>query len=55
LTGFSVKLPGFSINAFKYWDGEQPLRYVCRTRDGSKVFFVVQMVSIFNPGFGEED
>lgn len=44
LTNFSLKVPGFGINSFKYWDGSQPLRYVCRSRDGSKVFFVVQMV-----------
>ncbi len=42
LSNFTVKLPGFSINCFKYWDGEQPLRYVCKTRDGSAVFWVVQ-------------
>ncbi|KAI8999443.1 hypothetical protein BC832DRAFT_534197 [Gaertneriomyces semiglobifer] len=37
----AIKLPGFSVNAFKYWDG-QPLRFVCRNRDKSVVFFVVQ-------------
>lgn len=37
----SLKLPGFSVNAFRYWDG-QPLRFVCRSRDRSTVFFVVQ-------------
>ncbi|TPX72720.1 hypothetical protein SpCBS45565_g00384 [Spizellomyces sp. 'palustris'] len=37
----SLKLPGFSVNAFKYWDG-QPVRFVCRSRDKSAVFFVVQ-------------
>ncbi len=42
LSTFTVKLPGFSVSAFKYWDGEQPLRYVCKTRDGSTVFFVIQ-------------
>ncbi|KAJ3302220.1 hypothetical protein HDV03_005238 [Kappamyces sp. JEL0829] len=42
LSNFTVKLPGFSINCFKYWDGRQPLRYVMKTRDGSTVFFVVQ-------------
>ncbi|KAJ3037609.1 hypothetical protein HDV00_001497 [Rhizophlyctis rosea] len=26
-----LKLPGFSVNALRYWDG-QPLRFVCRTR-----------------------
>ncbi|KAI9092358.1 hypothetical protein DFS34DRAFT_707230 [Phlyctochytrium arcticum] len=37
----SLKLPGFSLNVFKYWDG-QPMRFVCRTRDRSATFFVVQ-------------
>jgi Protein of unknown function (DUF1769) len=36
-----IKLPGFSLNAFKYWDG-QPIRYSATTRDRSAVFFVVQ-------------
>ncbi|KAI9209213.1 uncharacterized protein BJ171DRAFT_111306 [Polychytrium aggregatum] len=36
----SLKLPGFSLNAFKYWDG-QPLRFTARTRDRSVVFFSV--------------
>ncbi|KAJ3300669.1 hypothetical protein HK104_008603 [Borealophlyctis nickersoniae] len=35
-----LKLPGFSVNAFKYWDG-QPLRFVGRSRDGKAVFFVI--------------
>ncbi|KAJ3033731.1 hypothetical protein HK097_004740, partial [Rhizophlyctis rosea] len=29
----TLKLPGFSVNALRYWDG-QPLRFVCRTRKG---------------------
>ncbi|RKO87151.1 hypothetical protein BDK51DRAFT_21511, partial [Blyttiomyces helicus] len=36
----ALKLPGFSINAIKYWDG-QPLQFRCRTRDRSVVFFSV--------------
>ncbi|KAJ3304751.1 hypothetical protein HDU76_005135 [Blyttiomyces sp. JEL0837] len=36
----SVKLPGFSLSGFKYWDG-QPLRFVARTRDRSVVFYSV--------------
>ncbi|KAH6592567.1 hypothetical protein BASA50_008017 [Batrachochytrium salamandrivorans] len=36
----SLKLPGLSLSAFKYWDG-QPLRYVAMSRDRSTVFFVV--------------
>ncbi|KAJ3370059.1 hypothetical protein HDU91_006614 [Kappamyces sp. JEL0680] len=39
---FNLNLPGFSMNAFSYWDGEQPLRYVCKSRDGSKVFWCFQ-------------
>ncbi|KAI9330156.1 hypothetical protein DFJ73DRAFT_631050 [Zopfochytrium polystomum] len=41
----TIKLPGFSINAFRFWDG-QPLRYRAKTRDGSVVFFevVVELV-----------
>lgn len=55
LSSFTVKLPGFSINAFKYWDGVQPLRYACKTRDGTRVFFVVQMVILqLILGFGKE-
>ncbi|CAG8565241.1 11016_t:CDS:2 [Paraglomus occultum] len=37
---FAVKLPGFEIGVMKYWDG-QPLRYVCKSRDASAIFFVV--------------
>lgn len=37
----SIKLPGFSLNGFKYWDG-QPLRYSVTTRDRNILFFVVQ-------------
>ena len=37
---FSVRLPGFNVGAFKYWDG-QPIRYVLTTRDRSATFFVV--------------
>jgi hypothetical protein len=39
---FQLHLPGFSMNSFSYWDKEQPLRYVCKTRDGGKVFWVFQ-------------
>ncbi|KAG0267666.1 hypothetical protein DFQ27_008446 [Actinomortierella ambigua] len=37
---FTLKLPGFSLDAVKYWDG-QPLRYIAKTKDSSTVFFVV--------------
>lgn len=36
----SLKLPGFTLSALKYWDG-QPLRFVARSRDRSTVFFAV--------------
>ncbi|KAJ3226524.1 hypothetical protein HK099_004700 [Clydaea vesicula] len=37
----SLKLPGVSISAFKYWDG-QPLRFVAKSKsDPSKVYFTV--------------
>lgn len=36
----SIKMPGFSMGLFKYWDG-QPLRYSATTRDKATVFFVV--------------
>jgi len=39
----SLKLPVGSI-AFplaKYWNG-MPVRYICQTRDGSKIFFVIE-------------
>jgi hypothetical protein len=39
---FALNLPGFSLDAFSYWDGKQPLRYVCKTRDGQKVFWCFQ-------------
>ncbi|KAI8849173.1 hypothetical protein BC829DRAFT_443177 [Chytridium lagenaria] len=34
-----LRLPGFSVNALKYYDG-QPLRFVCRTRDRSVTFLL---------------
>ncbi len=37
-----IRLPGFSINLLDYWDGV-PIRYVCRSKDASVVFFVVEM------------
>lgn len=41
LNNFAVKLPGFTLNAFKYYDGRQKIQYSCRTRDGKTVFFVI--------------
>ncbi|KAJ3119194.1 hypothetical protein HK098_005691 [Nowakowskiella sp. JEL0407] len=37
----SIRLPGFSLNAFKYFDG-QPVRFVAKSRDEKHVFFVVE-------------
>ncbi|GBB91864.1 hypothetical protein RclHR1_01930006 [Rhizophagus clarus] len=36
----AVTLPGFKLGVLQYWDG-QPVRYVCKTRDSSNVFFVI--------------
>ncbi|GJJ76324.1 hypothetical protein EMPS_08683 [Entomortierella parvispora] len=37
---FSVKLPGFGLDLFKYFDG-QPITYSVRTQDASVTFLVV--------------
>ncbi|KAF9975771.1 hypothetical protein BGZ73_000442 [Actinomortierella ambigua] len=37
---FTLKLPGFSLDVIKYWDG-QPLRYIAKTKDDKTVFFAV--------------
>ena len=37
-----IKMPGFSLNALKYWDGKQKLRYSLTTRDRKTVFFCIQ-------------
>ncbi|KAJ3119195.1 hypothetical protein HK098_005692 [Nowakowskiella sp. JEL0407] len=37
----SIRLPGFSLNAFNYFDG-QPVRFVAKSRDDKHVFFVVE-------------
>ncbi|KAG0214220.1 hypothetical protein BGX33_002355 [Mortierella sp. NVP41] len=44
---FSVKVPGFSIDLFKYFDG-QPLTYSIRTQDASVTFltFVIDLVPV---------
>ncbi|KAJ3108648.1 hypothetical protein HDU97_000504 [Phlyctochytrium planicorne] len=36
----SLRLPGFSVNALRYFDG-QPLRFACRSKDRSATFFTV--------------
>ncbi|KAJ3258290.1 hypothetical protein HK103_003771 [Boothiomyces macroporosus] len=47
----AIKLPGFSLNGLKYWDG-QILRYVCKTRDQSVEFFVIQFELMKKTDFG---
>ncbi|KAI8384294.1 uncharacterized protein BYT42DRAFT_544214 [Radiomyces spectabilis] len=37
----TVRLPGFEVDALRYWDG-QPVRYVAKTKDDSMVFFVIE-------------
>ncbi|KAI8336197.1 hypothetical protein BC941DRAFT_428579 [Chlamydoabsidia padenii] len=37
----TIQIPGFSIDALKYYQG-QPLRYICKQRDDSKVYFVIE-------------
>ncbi len=37
----SVRLPGFNLSVFKYWD-DQPLRLSARTKDGKIKFFVIR-------------
>ncbi|KAL2919713.1 hypothetical protein HK105_200627 [Polyrhizophydium stewartii] len=48
----SVRLPGFSLNAFRYWDG-QPLRYVAMSRDRSAIFFVVTFELVERSKYGD--
>nr|CAG8601747.1 20_t:CDS:2 [Entrophospora candida] len=50
----AVKLPGFEISVLQYWDG-QPLRYVCKSRDSSVVFFVVifQLIEVDQENISE--
>lgn len=49
----SVKLPGFSLNCSKYWDG-QHMRYSATTRDRKTVFFVVQFELVLKSDYGLE-
>ncbi|KAJ1549658.1 hypothetical protein HK096_011206, partial [Nowakowskiella sp. JEL0078] len=39
----SFKLPGFSVNALRYFDG-QAMKFIARSRDGKHVFYVVEFV-----------
>lgn len=38
-----IRLPGFSIDMVKYWDEGLAIRYVCRSKDASAIFFVVEL------------
>ncbi|KAG0198692.1 hypothetical protein BGX28_007883 [Mortierella sp. GBA30] len=38
---FTLKVPGFSVDITKYWDG-QPLTYIIKTKDSSVVFMAFQ-------------
>ncbi|KAG9323549.1 hypothetical protein KVV02_003073 [Mortierella alpina] len=38
---FTLKVPGFSVDITKYWDG-QPLTYVIKSKDSSVVFMAFQ-------------
>jgi hypothetical protein len=38
-----IRLPGFSIDMVKYWDEGLAIRYVCRSKDSSAIFFVVEL------------
>ncbi|KAG0037463.1 hypothetical protein BGZ82_002462 [Podila clonocystis] len=38
---FTLKVPGFSVDITRYWDG-QPLTYIVKSKDNSAVFLVVQ-------------
>ncbi|KAF8985559.1 hypothetical protein BGZ46_003565 [Entomortierella lignicola] len=38
---FTLKVPGFSVDVTKYWDG-QPLTYIIKSRDSSVVFLAFQ-------------
>ncbi|KAI8325850.1 hypothetical protein GQ54DRAFT_295200 [Martensiomyces pterosporus] len=37
-----VRMPNAVVEPMPFFDGDQPLRYECRTRDGRHTFFVVQ-------------
>jgi len=37
----------------KYWDG-QPVRYICRTRDGSKIFFCIDFTLVDAEGLSDK-
>ncbi|KAI8077758.1 uncharacterized protein BX664DRAFT_343413 [Halteromyces radiatus] len=37
----SIQIPGFSIDALKYYNG-QPLRFICKKRDNSVIYFIIE-------------
>ncbi|CAO3612954.1 unnamed protein product [Cunninghamella blakesleeana] len=37
----TIHIPGFTIDALKYYN-DQPLRYICKKRDNSVVYFVIE-------------
>ncbi|PIA18734.1 hypothetical protein COEREDRAFT_38758 [Coemansia reversa NRRL 1564] len=37
-----VRMPNAVVEPMPFFDGDMPLRYECRTRDGSHTFFIVQ-------------
>ncbi|KAF9301386.1 hypothetical protein BGZ74_006804 [Mortierella antarctica] len=40
-SSFTLKIPGFSVDITRYWDG-QPLTYIVKSKDNSVVFLAVQ-------------
>ncbi|KAK3811186.1 MAG: hypothetical protein J3Q66DRAFT_404574 [Benniella sp.] len=40
-SNFTLKIPGFSVDITKYWDG-QPLTYIIKSKDSSVVFMAFQ-------------
>ena len=38
---FRIVLPGFSLNALKYWNG-RPIKFACTSNDRTRVYFVVE-------------
>ncbi|KAG0369548.1 hypothetical protein BC939DRAFT_508174 [Gamsiella multidivaricata] len=44
-SNFTLKVPGFSVDITKYWDG-QPLTYIIKSQDSSVVFMAFQFEMI---------
>ncbi|KAJ1553831.1 hypothetical protein HK096_006229 [Nowakowskiella sp. JEL0078] len=49
----SFKLPGFTVNALRYFDG-QAMRFIAKSRDGKHVFYVVEF-TLMERDEGESD